>query len=36
MTLNIDELLAELPTLETERLLLRKITPADEADVFAI
>jgi len=35
MTLNIDELLAELPTLETERLLLRKITPTDEADVFA-
>ena len=35
MSSNIDELLAELPTLETERLLLRKITPADEADVFA-
>ena len=35
MNPNIDELLAELPTLETERLLLRKITPADEADVFA-
>ena len=35
MSANIDQLLAELPTLETERLLLRKITPADEADVFA-
>jgi ribosomal-protein-alanine N-acetyltransferase len=34
MSSNIDELLAELPTLETKRLLLRKITPADEADVF--
>jgi [ribosomal protein S5]-alanine N-acetyltransferase len=35
MSSNIDELLAELPTLETERLLLRKITAADEADIFA-
>jgi [ribosomal protein S5]-alanine N-acetyltransferase len=35
MTSGIDELLAELPTLETERLLLRKITPADEGDTFA-
>jgi len=35
MSLNVDQLLAELPTLETERLLLRKITPADEGDVFA-
>jgi ribosomal-protein-alanine N-acetyltransferase len=34
MSSNIDQLLAELPTLETERLLLRKITQADEADVF--
>ena len=25
----------DLPTLETERLILRKLTPADEADVFA-
>src|SRR3954452_5538789 len=35
MSSNIDDLLAELSALETERLLLRKITPADAADVFA-
>jgi ribosomal-protein-alanine N-acetyltransferase len=35
MNANIDELLAELPTLETERLVLRKITPADQTDIFA-
>src|ERR1700712_3680028 len=35
MTTNIDALLAELPTLETERLLLRKITPADIDDMYA-
>jgi [ribosomal protein S5]-alanine N-acetyltransferase len=35
MSSNVDDLLAELPTLETERLLLRKITPADESAIFA-
>ena len=35
MSPSIDELLAELPTLETERLLLRKITLADIDDIYA-
>ena len=32
--MNVEELLADLPNIETERLLLRKITLDDAADIF--
>jgi [ribosomal protein S5]-alanine N-acetyltransferase len=32
--LSVEELLADLPTIETERLLLRKVTLDDAVDIF--